>query len=378
MDKLKELREKISNTQNEVRSLMDSGKLDEAEAKMSEVRTLKSQLKLQEELEENERSILLNQGIPNQSGAVINRNKADARTQLRSVVKYAMGADLTDEERQAVLVKDNLAAIPEEYVNQLQVLKDGYPSLKKYCHVVKVSKPSGRMPFAKVGGKKLSKLTDGSVIPNGTQSKVEQIKYDVDDYGELTPVSNDLTDDEVVDIIENVIKADFAESAVNTENDEIMTIVNASKTDSTGTDYGDIEKSIDNIVPNLRMGTVIITNTNSYGWLNNLKDKDNKRLDLIKTINGVKYFHDRELIELSNADIQPTAEGNYVFYVVNMFALIKFFDRDAYSLAISDQFYFGSNQKALRVLERFDVQKLDDRACIKIEIPASAVAPASK
>nr|DAE10099.1 MAG TPA: major capsid protein [Siphoviridae sp. ctGuJ10] len=373
------LMEQIKNLQTEVRSLLDAGKIDEAESKMSEVRSLKERLKLMKEVEENERSLLLSQGNPHQSSLLENRiNKDDSRTQLRSVVKYAMGKELSSEEREAVLVKDNLAAIPEEYVNQLQILKDGYPSLKQYCHVVPVSSPSGRMPFSKIGGKRLSKLTDGNAIPNGTPSKVEQVKYDVDDYGDLMPISNDLTDDEVVDIVENVIKADFAESAVNTENDEIMGIVNASKSDIAGKDYGDIENVIDTISPNLRMGTIIITNTNSYGWLNNLKDKDNKRLDLVKTINGKRYFHERELVELSNDDIQPATEGNYVFYVVNLFALVKFFDRKAYSLAISDQFFFGNNQKALRVLERFDTQKLDDRACKKIEIPSTTVAPASK
>lgn len=369
---MKELREKIKNKQSEVRSLIDQGKIDEAETLMTEVRNLKKELEIKEELEKNERSALLNQNQPNVS--LENRSnigKNDSRTQLRSVVRYALGAELSEEERAAVLVADNLAAIPEEYVNQLQVLKSGYPSLKPYCHVVPVTKPSGRMPFAKVGGKRLSKLTDGSTIPGGAPSKVEQIKYDVDDYGDLTPVSNDLTDDEVVDIVENVIKADFAEAAVNTENDEIMSIVTANKKDVAGTEYGDIEKTIDTVLPSIRPGTVVITNTNSYGWLNNLKDKDGKRLDLIKTVNGKKYFHEREIVELSNDDIQPATEGYYVFYVVNLFALVKFFDRKAYSLAISDQYYFGNNQKALRVLERFDTQKLDDRACFKVEIPGA-------
>ena len=376
MKTIKELREKIVTLQTEVRNLTNDEKYDEAETKLEEIRKLKKEIKLLEEVEENERSLLLTQKQPQQSS--FRNNNSDSKMKLRSVVKFAMGKQLSDEEREAVLVKDNLAAIPEEYVNQLQVLKDGYPSLKKYCHVVPVTSKSGRMPFVKVGGKRLSKLTDGSVIPSGTTSKVEQVKFDIDDFGDITPVSNDLTDDEVVDIVENVIKADFAESAVNTENDEIMSIVNASKTDITGKDYSDIEKTIDTIVPNARAGVVVITNTNSYGWLNNLKDKNDNKLNLIDEINGKYYFHKRELIELSNDDIQPTTEGNYVFYVVNLYALVKFFDRRAYSLAISDQYLFGNNQKALRVLERFDTQKLDDRACFKIEIPASTVAPASK
>ena len=43
------------------------------------------------------------------------------------------------------------------------------------------------------------------------------------------------------------------------------------------------------------------------------------------------------------------------------------FDRKGYEIGSSKEVLFNYNQTAIRVLERFDVQKLDDRACKKIE-----------
>jgi HK97 family phage major capsid protein len=56
-----------------------------------------------------------------------------------------------------------------------------------------------------------------------------------------------------------------------------------------------------------------------------------------------------------------------VFYVVNLYALVKFFDRKTYEIATSKEAGFTYNQTFVRCIERFDAVKGDDRACFKIE-----------
>lgn len=105
---------------------------------------------------------------------------------------------------------------------------------EKYCHIIKASSNHGKMPFAKIGGKKLKKYKSGTKL-TGEAANTEDIQYNIENYGALVPIANDLQEDEAVNIVQEVIKPDFAEAGVNTENDEIMQIVEGSAVDkSTG------------------------------------------------------------------------------------------------------------------------------------------------
>lgn len=57
------------------------------------------------------------------------------------------------------------------------------------------------------------------------------------------------------------------------------------------------------------------------------EDKNGRNLDLVKTVNGKDYFQNRQLITLSDEAVTASATGKVVFYVVNLYALVKFFER---------------------------------------------------
>lgn len=345
---LRSINSQIENINVELKELQ--GLIGEAEEREAEIRKTEKQV-----LENQTRGISQNIG------------------EYRAIAKMLKGQPLTEEERALVTLEDNDAILPEDFVNQLQILRKGFPSLKKYCHVIPVTKKSGKMPFATIGNNKLSKLTSGQAIPEGT-AKTTDIKYDIEDYGKIIPVENSLTEDEVVGLIQNVINPDFAEASVLTENDEIIAILKANATSVAGaTSYEDVEKAIAGVLPSLKAGIITVTNVKGYVHLKTKKDKEGRALNLVTNINGQDYYEGKPLVTLDDADIPVSAEGKLVYYVVNLRALIKFFERKGYTIATSKEVLFSYNQTAIRVLERFDTVKGDARAAFKVEFDEVSV-----
>lgn len=359
-----ELRELIGKKTEEINGYLESRDADKAEAALGEKRKLQKLLAIREAEDDEEARELRSQ----------REEKGEKRTaavsELRAAVKYAIkGAGaLTDEERAAVNIDNNAAILPEQFVNDVQVLREGFPSLKEHCHIVRATSNHGKMPFAKIGGKKLTKYKSGTKL-NGEAANTEDIYYNIDNYGALVPIANDLQEDEAVNIVQDVIKPDFAEAGVNSENDEILKIVEAEAVDKSAgvTDWRGVKKVINGILPTLRARTVVITNLSGYVYLTTQEDKIGRDLELVKNVNGKDYFQNKRLITLSDEAITAAEEGAVVFYVVNLYALVKFFERKGYTVSTDKSVFFESDELALKVQERFDCEKLDDRADFKVE-----------
>lgn len=365
----KELRELIKQKTEEINKYLEERNADKAEETLAEKRRLQKMLEVREAEDEEERRSLETQ-----------RDKTKHRTaesvnELRAAVKYALRGKtgLTEEERAAVTIDANAAILPEQFINDIQVLRSGFPSLKQYCHIVKVTSNHGKMPFAKIGGKKLTKYKSGTKL-TGEAANTEDVQYNIENYGSLVPIANDLEEDEAVNIVQEVIKQDFAEAGVNTENDEILKIVKTAAVDkSTGAkDWRSVKKVVDGVLPTLRAKTVVITNLSSSVYLKTQEDKNGRNLDLVKEVNGKEYFCQKELITLSDEDLPASAAGKEIFYVVNLYAAVKFFERKGYTVSTDKSVFFESDETALKVQERFDCEKLDTRAVYKLEFTPAA------
>ena len=347
---VQELREAITQKTEEINGYLESRDADKAEEALAEKRKLQKLLAVREAEDDEEREDLGRQRKQKES------RTTGAVSELRAAVKFALHgkAALTDEERAAVNIDGNAAILPEQFVNDIQVLRAGFPSLKNHCHIIKATSNHGKMPFAKIGGKKLKKYKSGTKL-TGEAANTEDIQYNIENYGALVPIANDLQEDEAVNIVQEVIKPDFAEAGVNTENDEIMQIVEGSAVDkSTG-------------AKDWRGRVVVITNLSGSVYLKSQEDKNGRNLDLVKEVNGKEYFQGKELITLSDEDITASATGKMIFYVVNLYALVKFFERKGYTVSTDKSVFFESDELALKVQERFDCEKLDERADFKVE-----------
>lgn len=294
--------------------------------------------------------------------------KVTKEMELRAAVKFIKGSKMDEEERALVTESGNGAVIPEQFINQIEVYRKGFPSLKKYCHVIPVISKTGKMPVATLGMNTLVNLTSDADIPEGAMA-TDKITYDISDYGKFVPIEKDLEDDSAVNLVQNVLFPDFAEGAVTAENIEIIKVL---KTNSIGikspTSYRDINKAIDKSLPSCKSGLIVITNQTGYCYLNNLEDKEGRNLNLIKIgEDGQEYFHNKPLVSLDDEILTPAKSGNLIFYVANLHELVKFFDRKQVTIDKSVEFLFKRNQDCLRAIERFDVEKGNVRSAKSIE-----------
>ena len=160
---------------------------------------------------------------------------------------------------------------------------------------------------------------------------------------------------------------DFAEGAIAIENEEILEVIKSGATEvEEATDYEDVEKAIDSLVPSARAGAITITNTAGFVYLKNKKDALGRKLNLITYVDGVAMFNNKPIVELSDA-LVTASHGKLIYYVANVKEACKFFDRKGVEITKSTEFLFNKNQDCLRAIERFDVVKGATRSIKKIE-----------
>jgi HK97 family phage major capsid protein len=367
MKKIDELMQELSAKKDEVRSLLNDNRVDEAEKKMAEVRSLEKKIELQKQLdEEEERNV-----ETKMEQTVINRNTNKEELEYRAISKYLLKKDMTAEERASINVGNSGAIMPEGFVNQVQVLTEGFPSLKQYAHVIPVSTNTGKMPISNGSQtKKLARLSTDTELVKEMISTVP-ISFAVDDFGKIYPVENQVLEDSSVSVFRDLIAPSYAEDLVNTENEEILKVVQDNAVaGASGSDYKAIIKTLNTKVkPALLGGTVIVTTQTGYDYLDNLTDNNGRPLltDSLSQAGG-KLFKGRPVVVLADEAITPETDGKTPFYITNLFALIKFFDRKDIEVAVSTEAGFTLNQTFLRVISRFDVVKGDNRANFYVEI----------
>ncbi|MGE7828971.1 phage major capsid protein [Paenibacillus sp. NPDC093718] len=369
MKKVDEMIQELTAMKEQVRSLLNENKVDDADVKMAEVRSLEKKIELQKEIDADE-AREVEEKMTKANTEVRNDNK---EVEYRAIAKHLAGKELTAEERASMNVGNSGAVMPQGFVATVETLTKGFPSLKQHTHVIGVSTNTGKMPISSGSAtRKLAKLaTDTEMVKEMVTTN--PVEYAVEDFGKIYPVENSVLEDAGVDLFNGLIAPDVAECAVNSQNDEILEIVKANAVaGATGSDYKAIIKTLNTkVVPSLLGRTVIVTNQDGYDYLDGLEDNNGRPLltDNL-AVEGGKLFKGRPVVVLDNADLPNSADATpkKPFYVVNLYALVKFFDRKQYEIATSKEAGFTYNQTFVRVVERFDVVKGDARACFIVQI----------
>lgn len=359
--KLVELRQKLEVKKIEVRSLNEANKIDEAEKAMEEVRSLKKQITMAEELEEDEKRDFEKQK---------EKRNADKETgkvnEMRSIVKSVMGKEMTSEERAVVKTSDNAAVLPKQFVNQLQEIKKGYGALKDLCDVISVTKNEGTIPVVDYDQNELADIAEGEDIVDGSLVTTD-LTYKCSKVGLIQTLSSELVEDAEIEI-ENVAKTNFTEIAVAKENKKIMKIVDDNATDVTAIDYTTLEDVMAKALPTVKAGLITLANVEGYALLKNMKDKQGRNLGLITELNGVEYFNGKPIYTFDSSLVTPSTGMTKLFYSLSMKEAVKFIDRKGVTIARSTEAGFKDDTIKLRILERLDVTKGSVRSIKKIEL----------
>lgn len=351
MDKLQELRQKLVNLKTEVRNLNNEGKVDEAAAKLEEMRKIQQQIDVEVALQEEEkRDLEAKKRKKEEEGRAKGSGKPKETSEFRSIVKNIMGVEMSDEERAAIKTSDNAAVIPDEFVNQLIEIQNGYGALKKYVDVITVTKNNGTIPVVDLEQNELLTVVEGDDITDGKLVTTD-VKYTCNKIGLIQSLTSELLDDAEVEI-ESLVKKNFAVKATQSENARIMKVIKDNAKTVTATDYEDIEKTIDGAKPTVKAGLVTFCNTAGYVELKNKKDNEGRPLNLITVVNGVEMFHNKP-IEIVDDSLVTLSEGKtQIFYVLNPKEAVKYIERKGVTVAKSTEAGFVDDTVKLRILER--------------------------
>ncbi|HHD2761501.1 TPA: phage major capsid protein [Clostridium perfringens] len=369
--KKKDLEEKRSGIVEEVRSLAREGKEDEARSKAIEREKIEARMEIiEEEIESVMEAIEEERSNSNFLGGRAlggEGSKEEKRSlQLSAMSKVVRGISLSEEERDVMSATNNGAVIPQEFVNEFEKLKEGYPALKSYCHVIPVVRNEGKLPVRSGGSvTKLANLAEDTELVKAMM-KTKPMAYDINDYGLLAPIDNSLLEDSQINFLE-FVNEEFAEYAVNTENGEIITQANAILATEEVKDYTEIVKKINSLVPNARSRAVIVTNSIGRGYLDGLMDKQGRPLLKELSDGGSLIFKGRDVVELDSTTFNTGEEIKFI--IADLKTLIKFMDRKQYLIDQSKEAGYTKNQTIARIIERFDVEsplkKSEDTAVIR-------------
>lgn len=358
---LKELRELWAKLKGEARQLNDSGKIEEAEAKITEMREVQKKIENIVALEEAEKRDFRNENDDPEE------RKNKKVSEIRSFTKKVLHLDMTEEERATVKTTDNAAVLPGQFINQLEAYRSGFAPLKGDCDVIPVTTKSGSKPTynADQNGK-LKDIAEGDVIEDGTMV-TNSITFEVKKVGIKVPLSSELVDDAEIEI-ETAVRDTFAESAVMTENYNIIKVLNDNATVVADvTDYTAIEDAMALSKPAVRNGLITYVNEAAYADIKNKKDKNGNNMNLITIgANGQEYFNNKPVKEFDSSFVEPSEGKTCVIFVANPKEAVKFFDRT--NGVTADKWYDHDNQiNKLSVTERVDIKVGNKRSIKKIE-----------
>ena len=363
MKKSTEMRKNLESLKNAISQLQAEGKIDEAHNKLKELADMRNAIEVQEALELEE--------VENFAAetALEVTNKAD---HLVAFNKAVLGRKLTEAENALVEKTDEDGGylVPKEQKTQIEELKRQLIPLKQYCNVIMVGTKSGSMPLEVEADDELTNFEEMGEIAQST-IKFGNVCWNLADYGDIIPLSNQLLQDEKANLT-NYVGRRFAKKAVRTENNKIITLLKTAAK-KTGSSHEALKTALNKeLDPAIAASAIIITNQDGFDYLDSLNDGNGRPLLTASLADQTqKMYKGRRIVVLPNGSLKSTS-GKLTYFVGDMTEFISFFDRGVYEMAVSKEAGFTKNATMMRVVERFDVAVIDSKAMVQVEITPAA------
>lgn len=375
MKKLLEMKQQLEEMKTEARSLNQSGKVEEAATKLEEVRSLKKQIEIEEELEaEEKRSV--------DTKLEEKRGQKEEKVELRTaLVKILRGSSLNEEEKRAMsglTGEDGGVVIPQDIQTKINEFKRDFQSIRPYVRSESVVTRTGSRVFEKLADMTpLANLAEMGSIADAGNPKFQTVTYSVADYAGIMKLSNTLLQDTPENIM-NYIGRWFAKKSVVTENAKIFSLLDSAYTTKVaigaGTEVKDVKKILNvTLDPALSSNAKIYTNQDGFNYLDSLVDADGKPLLQADVTNStVKRFLGKEVVVFANNQLQTTGTTakKAPLIIGDLAEAITFFDRQQLEMKATDvgSDAFNTNTTNVRVIERFDTKVFDKDAVVYAQL----------
>ncbi|PGO31712.1 phage major capsid protein [Bacillus cereus] len=378
MDKREqELRQRIADLKAKAEEFNNSGKYEDAKAKIEEAKNAKNELDNYLAMKQ----IQVPEPVNSQTGALPPASVQNEDTSYKEVfMKAIRGQSLSHEEASVMQEykaalsensgKDGGYIVPEDITTTINQLKQTVDNLEQYVNVQPVSTNKGARTLEKRAASTpfapLSEYGKPNAMQEIASPEFDRLSYAIEDYAGFLPVPNDLLDD-TDQALEEYLRQWIAKKSIATRNYLILQELNKlTKVDFK--DYKGIKTALNvTLDPAFAAGANIFTNQDGFNYLDQLEDKNGRPLLQPDPTNPTRsLLSGKPVITLSNKTIATDKDGKVPFIVGNLKEAIILWDRKQLSIDMTTEGgnAWRTNTSEFRAIEREDVTPWDTEAVV--------------
>ncbi|ALL24094.1 phage major capsid protein [Bacillus tropicus] len=378
MDKREqELRQKVADLKAKAEEFNNSGKYEEAKAKIEEAKSAKNELDNYLAMMQ----IQVSDPVNSQAGVLPPSSVKNEDPSYKEVfMKAIRGQNLSHEEASVMQEykaalsensgKDGGYIVPEDITTTINQLKQTVDSLEQYVNVQPVSTNKGARTLEKRAASTpfapLSEYGKPNAMQEIASPEFDRLSYSIEDYAGFLPVPNDLLDD-TDQALEEYLRQWIAKKSIATRNYLILQELNKlTKVDFV--DYKGIKTALNvTLDPAFAAGANIFTNQDGFNYLDQLEDKNGRPLLQPDPTNPTRsLLSGKPVITLSNKTIATDKDGKAPFIVGNLKEAIILWDRKQLSIDMTKEGgnAWRTNTSEFRAIEREDVTSWDTEAVV--------------
>lgn len=399
MKKIDELKQTLEALKVEGRSLNDAGKVEEAEAKLVEIRSVKKQIENQSELDKEEiREVETKLEKREMGTEILNTNTISTNTdEYRSAwfkVLTGRQEEITNEERNMLgkVLKENRSlssasdkdggyTVPSDISQEILRGIQEMNSVRNLVKVVPKKAPTGTYTVRTGVAAKLFNVSEKEAISELKNMEFEEIKYNVKKFAGFLPAPNELLNDSFVDFVKE-IKDWLIESSNTTENEEIFYgtggekgiegIITSGKYKTiaapSDVDIKFLRKVKNLIKQGYRKNAKFVMNTEAFEAVSNIEDKNGRGLLAIDPRNEDQYLLFGRPVEIYDEITTDDATKKTHILFGDFKRAYYMFDRQTFEIKMTDVGgdAFLTDQTIFRGIERFDGKVIDPEALVVV------------
>lgn len=378
MDKREqELRQKVADLKAKAEEFNNSGKYEDAKAKIEEAKNAKNELDNYLAMMQ----IQVSDPVNSQAGVLPPSSVKNEDPSYKEVfMKAIRGQNLSHEEASVMQEykaslsensgKDGGYIVPEDITTTINQLKQTVDSLEQYVNVQPVSTNKGARTLEKRAASTpfapLSEYGKPNAMQEIASPEFDRLSYAIEDYAGFLPVPNDLLDD-TDQALESYLRQWIAKKSIATRNYLILQEINKlTKVDLK--DYNGLKTTLNvTLDPIFAAAANIFTNQDGFNYLDQLEGKNGRPLLQPDPTNPTrKLFSGKPVIVLSNKTIATDKDGKAPFIVGDLKEAVILWDRKQLSIDMTKEGgnAWRTNTSEFRAIEREDVTLWDQEAVV--------------
>ena len=271
--------------------------------------------------------------------------------------------------------------IPTDIQTAIHTLVRQYASLQNLVNVESVTTASGSRVYEKLVDITPLKNLDAEAgqIGDNDDPELTLIKYAIKRYAGITTITNSLLKDTAENILA-WLSTWIARKVVVTRNQAILAVLNQPTKKQTIAKFDDIKDLENNTLdPAIEATSSFVTNQSGYNVLSKVKDAEGRYMLQRDVTRPDVYLLDGKPITVIADKWLPDIAGAHPLYFGDFKQAITLFDRENMELMSTNVGggSFETDTTKIRVIDRFDVQPIDDGAYAVASFKAVANQPAT-